>query len=85
MFCRRWLRWGLGEGGRDGRADELEGAALDGGGFGEGGDDVNPPGESGDSILIETMLPHRYSNRYRRFLPISRAAYLRSIHTSADC
>ena len=39
MFCRRWLRWGLGEGGRDGRADELEGAALDGGGFGEGGDD----------------------------------------------
>ena len=46
---------------------------------------VNPPGESGDSMLIETMLPHRYSNRYRRFLPISRAAYLRSIHTSADC
>ena len=33
------LRWGLGEGGRDGRADELEGAALDGGGFGEGRDD----------------------------------------------
>ena len=30
---------GLGEGGRDGRADELEGAALDGGGFGQGGDD----------------------------------------------
>src|SRR5664279_4608699 len=41
---------------------------------------VNPPGESGDSTLIETMLPHRYSNRYRRFAPISRAAYLRSIH-----
>src|SRR5664279_4094616 len=41
---------------------------------------LNPPGESGDSTLIETMLPHRYSNRYRRFAPISRAAYLRSIH-----
>ena len=27
--------------------------------------DLNPPGESGDSMLIETMLPHRYSNRYR--------------------
>src|SRR5664279_2616447 len=37
---------------------------------------LNPPGESGDSTLIETMLPHRYSNRYRRFAPISRAAYL---------
>src|SRR5664279_3859232 len=28
-------------------------------------DRLNPPGESGDSMLIETMLPHRYSNRYR--------------------
>ncbi len=46
---------------------------------------VNPPGESGDSTLIETMLPHRYSNRYRRFAPISRVAYLRSIHTGAGC
>src|SRR5664279_4811410 len=46
---------------------------------------VNPPGESVDSTLIETMLPHRYSNRYRRFAPISRAAYLHSIHTGADC
>ena len=34
---------------------------------------MNPPGESGDSTLIEPMLPHRYSNRYRRFAPISRA------------
>src|SRR5664279_3393464 len=48
-------------------------------------DELNPPGESGDSTLIETMLPHRYSNRYRRFAPISRAAYLHSIHTGADC
>ena len=46
---------------------------------------LNPPGESGDSTLIETMLLHRYSSRYRRFAPISRAAYLRSIHTGAGC
>jgi len=46
---------------------------------------VNPPGESGDSKLIETMLPHRYSDRYRRYAPISQAAYLRSIHTGAGC
>ena len=49
------------------------------------GGELNPPGESGDSTLIETMLPHRYSNRYRRFAPISRVAYLRSIHTGAGC
>ena len=48
-------------------------------------DVVNPPGESGDSKLIETMLPHRYSDRYRRCAPISQAAYLRSIHTGAGC
>ena len=46
---------------------------------------LNPPGESGDSKLIETMLPHRYSDRYRRYAPISQAAYLRSIHTGAGC
>lgn len=54
-------------------------------GSGSSKDALNPPGESGDSKLIETMLPHRYSNRYRRFAPISRAAYLRSIHTGAGC
>src|SRR5450631_4502530 len=39
LFCRRRLRWGSAEGGGDGCADELEDAALDGGGFGQGGDD----------------------------------------------
>ena len=55
--------------------------------FGQGGvgEGLNPPGESGDSKLIETMLPHRYSDRYRRYAPISQAAYLRSIHTGAGC
>jgi len=39
VFCRRRLRLGSAQGGRDGCAEELEGAALDGGGFGQGWDD----------------------------------------------
>ncbi len=47
--------------------------------------DVNPPGESGDSMLIETMLPHHYSGRHSESVRVSLAAYLRSIQTSAGC
>lgn len=38
MFCRRRSGLALADAGRDGRAEELEGVALYGGGFCQGGD-----------------------------------------------
>lgn len=46
---------------------------------------VNRPGESGDSMLIEPMLPHWLQDCDSRSLRVSPAAYHRSTRTGACC